>query len=295
MAAVAVAGDSIQQSYRWPRPYWAEVSSADFIRAKESGLAQRTVAVLPVAAIEQHGAHLPLNVDAVLAEAIVNAAFVSDTSNFISPDVDVLVLPLQAIGLSTEHLSFPGTLSFEPETLLSAWMQIGAAVARAGIKRLLIFNSHGGNTSSMDIVARQLRWDQRKCGLKVYHSSWFNLALEPEVSALFSEHEYRFGIHAGEIETSMMLHLRPDLVDMSLAQNFPSASETRAQRFSILGDGKSAKLGWAIEDYNPSGAVGNAAAADARRGAILVQAAAKALAQLVQEINEDRRCEFIRT
>jgi creatinine amidohydrolase len=194
----------------------------------------------------------------------------------------VLALPTQSVGLSLEHQDYAGTLGLSPATLLAVWTELGACVARAGVKKLLIFNAHGGNVSSMDIVARQLRM---QCGLLVYHSSWFNLPQPAGVNEAFSAHEHRFGVHGGETETSMMLHVAPDLVRMQHAKNFASTSALRAQNFPILGNGKSAKLGWAMQDYNPQGAAGNAAAADAQRGQALVEGAAASLAQLLAEIH----------
>lgn len=261
----------------WPSRYWAEVSALDFANAQCNGLAQRTIAILPVGAVEQHGPHLPLNVDTAIVEGILTAALPQ-----LSPDLAVLILPTQAIGLSIEHQDYAGTLSLSPTTLLALWTELGHCVARTGIHKLLIFNAHGGNVSSMDIVARQLRM---QCGLLVYHSSWFNLPMADDVHAAFSAHEHRFGIHAGEIETSMLLHLTPHLVDMAQAQDFSSTSQERAQTFQILGNGRSAKLGWAIQDYNPRGAVGNAAAADAQRGKALIDNAASSLAHMIREIN----------
>ena len=267
--------ESAPPASTWPARYWAHVCARDFARAQTSGLAAATVAVLPVGAVEQHGPHLPLSVDTTLVEGIVQTALPQ-----MPAEVPVLVLPTQQIGLSLEHQDYAGTLGLSPATLLALWTEIGACVARAGVKKLLIFNAHGGNVSSMDIVARQLRM---QCGLLVYHSSWFNLPLHG-ADAAFSAHEHRFGVHGGEIETSMMLHLAPETVQMQHAQNFASTSEQRAQRFPILGNGKSAKLGWAMQDYNPCGAAGNAAAADAERGRATVEAAARSLAALLQEI-----------
>lgn len=261
----------------WPSRRWADVSARDFALAQRSGLAAQTVAILPVGAVEQHGPHLPLKVDTALVEGVVDAALPLMTA-----DVPVLVLPTQAIGLSLEHQDYAGTLSLSPATLLAVWTELGACVARAGVKKLLIFNAHGGNVSSMDIVARQLRM---QCGLLVYHSSWFNLPQPAGVNEAFSAHEHRFGVHGGETETSMMLHLAPELVRMEHARHFASSSEVRARQFPILGNGKSAKLGWAMQDYNPQGAAGNAAAADAQRGQVLVQGAAASLAQLCAEIH----------
>lgn len=261
---------------QWPSRYWQDISTREFADARASGLAARTVALLPVGAIEQHGPHLPVSVDATLLQGIVSAALPR-----LPACLPVLALPAQAIGLSTEHLAFPGTISLPPELLIGVWRAIGAAVARAGVRKLLLFNTHGGQVAVMDIVARELR---QQHGMLVYSSSWSSLPLPPEVTGLFSAEEHRFGIHGGEIETSMMLHLAPQLVRMELAGCFHSTSQDRAARFAILGNGKSAKMGWAIEDYNRCGAVGNAAAATADKGYLLVQAAGEQLAQLLGEI-----------
>ena len=166
------------------------------------------------------------------------------------------------------------------------WTDIGESVAAAGIKKLVLFNSHGGQVSVMDLVARDLR---ARLGLLVYSVSWFNLPLldanGQDVNARFSTGEHRFGIHAGDIETSMMLALDPAHVDMAQAQNFSSSAQDRAQGFEILGNGKSAKLGWQMQDYNPAGAVGNAAAATADKGHAVVDAAGRSLARLLAEID----------
>ena len=137
------------------------------------------------------------------------------------------------------------------------------------------------------MVARDLR---ARLGLLVYSVNWFNLPLLDErgasVSDLFSADEHRFGIHAGEIETSMMLALKPDQVDMTKAHNFRSTSQDRAEKFSLLSDGKSAKLAWQMQDYNPHGAVGNAAAATAEKGRAVLNAAGRSLAKLLAEIDQ---------
>jgi len=261
----------------YPSRFWADLSTRDFADARTWGLAAQTVAVLPVAAVEQHGPHLPLDVDARLLQGVMDAAL-----PLLPADLPVLFLPPQNMGLSTEHRSYPGTLTLSPATLMALWCELGECVARAGIKKLLLFNGHGGNVGAMDIVARELR---QRCGLLVYSSSWFSLPLPEAVSAQFSAQEHRFGIHGGEIETSMMLHLAPDAVHMEHARHWRSTSQDRAERHAILGNGKSAKMGWAMEDYQPAGAVGNAAAATAERGSAVVQAAAQALAQLLAELH----------
>ena len=254
------------------------MSALDFDTAQRSGLAAQTVAVLPVAATEQHGPHLPLSVDAALLQGVIGAAL-----PLLPQDLPLLLLPPQNIGLSTEHRAYAGTLTLSPATLMALWTELGECVARAGIKKLLLLNGHGGQVSVMDIVARELR---QRCGLLVYSASWFSLPLPDEVAGRFTAEEHRFGIHAGEIETSMMLHLAPQTVRMEHARHFHSTSQDRAARYSLLGNGKSAKLAWAMQDYHPAGAVGNAAAATPENGRAVVQAAAAQLAVLLQELHQ---------
>ena len=261
-----------------PSRFWADLTTREFEQLDPV----RTIAVLPVAATEQHGPHLPLSVDTVLADGVVAAAL-----PHLSPDLNVLFLPTQAVGLSPEHMQFPGTLTLKAETLIQLWTQLGESVARAGINKLVLLNSHGGQVGVMDIVARDLR---ARLGMLVYSVNWFNLPLldaqGKDINAQFSAEEHRFGIHAGEVETSMMLALNPERVQMALAQNFHSTSKDRAEKFPILGNGKSAKLGWQMQDYNPAGAVGNAAAATAAKGQAVVDAAGRSLAELLAEIGQ---------
>lgn len=259
-----------------PSRFWAELSSRHFAQLAASEACARAVAVLPVAATEQHGPHLPLAVDTLLVDGIVQAAL-----PHLDPAQPVLFLPTQAVGKSNEHIRFPGTLTLSAQTLIALWMDIGASVARSGIRKLLLFNSHGGQVSVLDIVARDLRTAH---DLIVYGSSWYNLPLGDAALGQFPPGEHRFGVHAGDIETSMMLALAPAAVDMARARDFGSASQDRARDYPVLGDGRSAKLGWQMQDYNPAGAAGNAAAATAQKGRALVDAAGLQLARLIGEI-----------
>ncbi len=262
--------------------FWAELSTLEFSDRLSSGEAAHTVAVLPVAATEQHGPHLPLSVDTVLVEGVVAAAL-----PHLAPDLPVLFLPTQAVGFSPEHARFPGTLTLRSDTIVRLWTEIGECVAAAGVKKLVLFNAHGGQVSVMDLVARDLR---ARLDMLVYSVSWFNLPLvDPQggnVNDLFSAEEHRFGIHAGDVETSMMLALDPSHVDMPKARHFHSTSQDRATQFDILGNGKSAKLGWQTQDYNAAGAVGNAAAATVDKGQVLVEAAGVSLARLLSQVHQ---------
>ena len=149
------------------------------------------------------------------------------------------------------------------------------------------FCSMPGHVGAMDVVARDLR---ARCGMLVYSVNWYQLPLldahGKDLNSLFSDHEHRFGVHAGDVETSVMLALKPHNVRMDQAQNFKSSSEDRAAKFPILGNGKSAKLAWQMQDYNTAGAAGNAAAATAEKGRALLDAAGQSLAKLLIEIGQ---------
>ena len=261
-----------------PTRYWSDLSTADFAALNRA----RAIAVLPVAATEQHGPHLPLSVDADIIHGVIAAALAH-----LAPDLPALFLPTQAVGFSPEHTRFAGTLTLKAETLVRVWTELGECVAASGVKKLVLFNSHGGQVGALDLVARALR---ARLGLLVYSVNWFQLPLidaqGQDVNARFDAGEHRFGIHAGEIETSLMLALRPALVRMDRAQAFRSTSQDRAQRWATLGNGRSAKLGWMMQDLNPHGAAGNAAAATAEKGQALLDAAGRALARVLTEIDQ---------
>jgi creatinine amidohydrolase len=255
-----------------PSRYWADLATTDFAGLDPAS----TVAVLPLGATEQHGPHLPLAVDQCLVDGIVQRALPR-----LPAELRVLVLPTQQVGYSPEHAQFPGTLTLPIETVIATWVALGAGVARAGLRKLLLFNAHGGQVSVMDVVARELRM---RHDLLVYSCSWWNLPLGDAVDGLFPPDEHRFGVHGGDMETSLMLALAPQRVRMAQARDFPSTSRERAAQYAILGNGRSAKLGWAMQDYNAQGAAGNAAAASAEKGQAVLDAAAAQLALLLQEI-----------
>ena len=256
-----------------PPRFWAELTSPDFAALDPTA----TVAVLPLGATEQHGPHLPLQVDTTLANGVIHAAL-----PLLPPSLPVLFLPTQSVGFSPEHTAFPGTLTLKADTVVRLWTDIAEGVAAAGVKKLVLFNAHGGHVGLMDVVARELR---ARLGLLVYSVSWFNLPLPPSVEALFPPDEHRFGVHAGDVETSMMLALAPAQVRMIEARAFHSSSRDRAAGFPILGNGKSAKFAWQMQDVNPAGAAGNAAAATAQKGEALLQGAGQALADLLVEVS----------
>ena len=256
-----------------PSRYWADWVTTDFALLDKN----RAIAVLPVAAVEQHGPHLPLKVDAALADGMVAACL-----PHLPADLPALFLPTQAIGYSPEHTAFAGTLTLKAETVIRLWTEIAECVAASGVRKLLLFNTHGGNVGLLDVVGRDLR---ARLGMLVYSTSWFNLPLGPAYAA-FDADECRFGIHAGAIETSLMLALHPADVRMDKAQQFASTAQNRAQNFATLGNGHSAKLAWQMQDYNLQGAVGHAATATAEKGQALLGNVGQALAALLVEIDK---------
>lgn len=257
--------------------YWSDLTTTDFATLDRT----RAIAVLPVAATEQHGPHLPLSVDANIAHAIVQATLPHLPSALLA-----LFLPVQRVGFSPEHTGFAGTLTLRADTVMRLWTEIAESVAASGVKKLVLFNTHGGNTGLLDSVARDLR---ARLDMLVYRVNWFDLPLtDPQgndVMTRFSAQEQRFGVHGGQVETAMMLAVKPRAVRLPRAQAFHSTSQDRAEQFPILGNGKSAKFAWAAQDLNPAGAAGDASAAKLEDGFALIDAAGRALAAVLGEID----------
>lgn len=225
-------------------------------------------------AIEQHGPHLPLSVDQAILDGIIAA-----TVPLIPDDCPAIFLPTLPVGKSNEHEEWPGTLTFSAQTLIAMWMEIGDSVARAGVKKLIFLNSHGGQIAPMDIVARDLRVKHK---MLTVAANWFALGTPP---GLLSEDEARFGIHAGDMETSVMLALYPVLVQMEHARNFRPAIADMAEKYDHLGLSPAGKLGWQAQDLHPAGACGDASVATAQKGQQFIDHAARGLVKLLAEVH----------
>ncbi|QKJ85326.1 Creatinine amidohydrolase [Paramixta manurensis] len=252
-------------SSRW----WWELSTREFSQLEMD----KIVAVLPIGAVEQHGPHLPVCVDAA-----INAGIIQRAIALMPAELPVLVLPALTIGKSDEHSNYPGTLTLPYEVLGQVWFEVAKSAWRAGIGKLIFWNSHGGQPQLMEIVCRKLR---AELGMFAVGASWFRTI---DSSDLYSEAERQHGIHGGESETSIMLHLHPEWVHMEHADNFISSSVAWAENGGILTPEGGVSFGWMAEDLHPSGTTGNAAAADAGRGKIETDRAARALIQLIEEV-----------
>lgn len=253
-----------------PKPYWHEMASTDFKGADTASW----IAVLPVGAIEQHGPHLPLATDMLIGEHLLEAALA-----MMPDDVPVTALPFQAVGKSNEHISSPGTLTLSWRTALQAWIEIGESVHRAGVRKLIVVNSHGGNAALVDIVAQELRV---RLDMLVVAASWMRLGV-PE--GLFGGEERAYGIHGGDIETSLMLHFRPDLVGRARAGNFRSNEQDFRNDFKTLRAHGPVSFGWKAQDLNAKGVVGDAAAATAGKGRALAAFQAAAFVDLCKDVH----------
>ena len=225
---------------------WADLRAPDFLDINP----METIAVLPTAAIEQHGPHLPVGTDTLIAQGMLDRLAVECPA-----DLDVRVLPIQSVGKSNEHLWAKGTLTLTAATALAAWTEIGLSVNRAGIKKIVIVNSHGGNLDLVSILSRELRVQANMLAVKCQWGAFGH----PE--GLYPPEELKFGIHGGDVETSLMRAFWPNTVDMSKAKDFRSTAETSA--ISPIGP---VSYGWTAEDLNPDGTVGDASAATVEKG-----------------------------
>jgi len=249
--------------------YWQDLTSQQ-LRTID---AERTIAVLPVAAIEQHGPHLPLSTDALINEGIVSRALPRIPQAF-----RVLVLPALTIGHSLEHSAYPGTLTASAETLLALWVDVGRSVTRSGVRKLVFLNSHGGQKHLVDIAALRLRVE---LGMLAVRANYFSLGIP---DGLFDKGEMSFGIHGGEIETSLLLFLRPESVRLDALGDFDGLPARMAGEYQILGAEKPVGLGWMSQDLNAKGVCGNASRADADRGEILLDHLVDRFIRLLSEV-----------
>jgi len=253
-----------------PTRFWAEMTWRDFERADLTSV----IAVLPVAAVEQHGPHLPLGVDWAIGEGCVRRA-----AERLPSDLPVLFLPIQAVGVSAEHAEYPGTLTLSVETAIRAWTEIGDSVARTGCRKLVVMNSHGGNGAAIEAVTLGLRMRWRMLAV---HASWRRLGY-PET--LFSPRELSHGVHGGDAETSLMLALRPELVRVAEVRDFPSAAEVIERDFGLLRAKPPLGFAWAASDLNPAGAVGEADRATAEKGEAAIAHGVERFIALLRDVH----------
>ena len=250
----------------WTEIRWADASHADI---------SRWIAVLPLAATEQHGPHLPLETDVLIAEA-----YLARVRELLPATLPVTFLPIERVGISTEHIDYPGTQTLPNEVALRRWTGIGEDIARRGVKKLVIITSHGGNSAAMMLVAQDLRAHQKMFAVT---TSWSRLSAADK---LFPSDEVRHGIHGGAVETSIMLARYPDQVRADAIADFAASSIAMEQQYRWLSTQRPAPFAWQAQDLNASGAVGNATLAVPEKGEQLLDQGARAFCELLAEVDK---------
>jgi creatinine amidohydrolase len=250
---------------------WTDINRADV----EPEAAARWIAVLPLAATEQHGPHLPLETDVMIAHA-----YLARARELLPDAVPATFLPIERIGISTEHIDFPGTLTLSSETALKQWMALGISVAQAGIKKLVMVTSHGGNSAAMTLVAQDLRAHH---GLLAVTTSWSRFGVPV---GLFPADEIRHGIHGGAVETSIMLARYKEHVRLEAIADFRSRGIAMEKEYRWLSAYRPAPLAWQAQDLHESGAVGNATLASAEKGERLIDHGARAFIELLEDVDK---------
>jgi creatinine amidohydrolase len=249
----------------WTAIHWPDVAKAD---------AARWIAVLPLAATEQHGPHLPLRTDVLIAEA-----YLKRVRELLPDNIAATFLRIEEIGISTEHTDYPGTLTLSAEAALKRWMALGEGVARTGIRKLVMVTSHGGNSAAMTIVAQDLR---ARHGLLAVTTAWSRFGA-PE--GIFSAQELRHGIHGGAVETSIMLARYPHEVRTDAIGNFEPSSIAMEKEYRWLSTHRPAPVAWQAQDLHPSGAAGDATQASAEKGQRLLDHGARAFCELLADVD----------
>ena len=250
---------------------WIDIHWPDLAGAATA----RWIAVLPLAATEQHGPHLPVGTDVMIAQA-----YLARVRELLPETVPATFLPLQPVGISTEHIGYPGTLTLPAEIALKTWMELGISAARAGIRKLVMVTSHGGNSAAMSLVAQELRAQHR---LLAVTTGWSRFGA-PE--GLFSAEELRHGIHGGAIETSIMLARYPQHVRRDAIADFRPASIAMEKDYRWLSAHRPAPFAWQAQDLHVSGAAGDATLASAEKGQRLLDHGARAFCELLADVDK---------
>jgi len=250
----------------WTDIHWPDIAGSE---------PARWIAVLPLAATEQHGPHLPLGTDVMIAEA-----YLARVRELLPATLPATFLPLQPVGISTEHIDYPGTLTLPTETALKSWMALGENVARSGIKKLVMVTSHGGNSAAMTLVAQDLRAQR---GLLVVTTSWSRFGAP---DGLFPAEEFRHGIHGGAVETSIMLARYPHSVRQEAIADFRPNSIAIEKEYRWLSTQRPAPFAWQAQDIHTSGAIGDATLASADKGERLLEHGARAFCELLADVDK---------
>lgn len=231
------------------------------------------IVVLPLGAHEQHGPHLPFETDTLIAEGISARLLAA-----LPPSLPVTFLPVEPVGYSIEHMDVAGTKTLGFDAAVGRWLGIAGDLHRQGIRKFVMLNAHGGNSPLMTIVATEARV---RFGMLAVATGWARFGLPDN---LIAPEDKAIDIHGGDIETSVMLALYPDRVDMAKAGTFASRQSEFETRFRHLRAYGRHAFGWKMSDLNPQGVAGNAAAATVEKGEAIIAHAVKGIVELLEDV-----------
>lgn len=234
----------------------------------------RTIAILPLGAHEYHGPHLPLDTDTLIAGAVAGRL-----RNILPDTLDVLFLDAEPVGYSPEHMDRPGTQSLAFDEAVNRWLGIAGDLARRNIRKLVLLNAHGGNSPLLTIVATEARLRWR---MLCVATSWTRFGVP---DGLINPGDKALDIHGGDIETSVMLAIAPERVEMAKVRDFPSAQSDFVTRYRHLRAYGPHAFGWMMRDLNPDGAAGRANVASAAKGEALLSHSVCGLAELIDDVD----------
>lgn len=241
---------------------------------------ENTVVMIPCGALEQHGNQLPLGTDDIITEAAVRRLVQAVEKD--DPDYPMLVFPLIPVGLSTEHKNFCGSITFRPDTYYHLLYDVCASLARHGFKKLIIFNSHGGNTPVQQLLSRELR---SEFGIAVFLMGAGVAFGNADVRATVTPGNV-WDFHGGEMETDMVLAERPELVHLETAEAGVPRCFAGNRTVTLYGP---VTMNWVSEDFvtaegKPIGIGGDPAGATAEKGEIIYASAVRTLLPAMAEI-----------
>lgn len=253
--------------YKWENLTTNEIAEMD---------KTRSLVILPLAATEQHGAHLPVGTDAIILQELIDRLIAKVDIE----DYNVIFAPLLPIGKSNEHMGFSGTITFTTQTYYSLIHDVVKSIFMSGFKKLVLFNSHGGNTDMLNMISRDLRIE---FGIEIFVFDWWFTPFWSEGLKDIKE-SGKYGVfHACELETSLMLAIRPETVHMELAINEGPDENLDSDNYTILGP---YIVGWETSDITESGVIGEPSYATVEKGQKLFDYAIKKLNNILIEIIE---------
>lgn len=252
--------------------YWKNIISADFEKFDKD----KSIVLLPIAATEQHGKHLPVGTDSMILEALLEK-FAKEKD---MRQGNVLIAPQIWVGKSNEHMGFPGTLTFKAMTLYSMVEELTDSIVAHGFKKIMLTNAHGGNTDLLNLISRDLRI---KYKVEVYVFDWWFTSFWQELLLEKKDSQSPYGVfHACELETSLMMAIAPETVNEgAIEDETPDAMFEGKEFISLFGP---ITMGWETKDVTKSGVIGCPASASAQKGREMLQYATDKLEKILVEI-----------